>query len=84
MSPLGFEPPRRMFDFLAVRFKGTTASVQEQTLSWLQVRDVANILIRSSLKSMPFQRILFHMSRSRGYCFIRVCPLDVLSEECLP
>lgn len=36
MSPLGFDASQ-MYGFLSVRFINTPASVQEQTLSWLQV-----------------------------------------------
>ena len=36
MSPLGFDATQ-MYNFIAVRFKNTSASVQEQTLTWLQV-----------------------------------------------
>ena len=36
MSPLGFDDTQ-MYKFISIRFESTSASVQEQTLSWLQV-----------------------------------------------
>lgn len=36
LSPLGFDA-KKMYRFLSVRFKKTTAKVQEQALTWLQV-----------------------------------------------
>lgn len=41
MSPLGFDAVT-MYQFISVRFSNTSASVQEQTLSWLQVRITYN------------------------------------------
>jgi hypothetical protein len=37
MSPLGFDA-KKLYYFVAVRFKKTSAKVQEQALNWLQVR----------------------------------------------
>lgn len=36
MSPLGFDA-KKLYHFVAVRFKGTEPRVQEQALRWLQV-----------------------------------------------
>jgi hypothetical protein len=36
MSPLGFDATK-LYNFIGVRFKGTTAKVQEQSLTWIQV-----------------------------------------------
>lgn len=36
MSPLGFDA-KKMYHFVAVRFKKTSPKVQEQALAWLQV-----------------------------------------------
>jgi len=38
MSPLGFDA-KKLYRFVAVRFKKTSAKVQEQALNWLQVRN---------------------------------------------
>jgi hypothetical protein len=43
MSPLGFDA-KKLYHFVAVRFKKTSAKVQEQALNWLQVRKVATYL----------------------------------------
>ncbi|XP_042883659.1 protein unc-79 homolog isoform X4 [Penaeus japonicus] len=48
MSPLGFDASQ-MYGFLSVRFVSTQASVQEQTLSWLQILSSLNIVIPMSL-----------------------------------
>lgn len=37
MSPLGFDATK-LYNFIGVRFKGTTAKVQEQSLTWIQVK----------------------------------------------
>lgn len=37
MSPLGFDA-KKLYRFVAIRFKKTSAKVQEQALNWLQVR----------------------------------------------
>lgn len=37
MSPLGFDATK-LYNFIGVRFKGTTAKVQEQALTWIQVK----------------------------------------------
>lgn len=36
MSPLGFDS-KKMYQFVAIRFQRTTATVQQQALKWLQV-----------------------------------------------
>ncbi|XP_047487267.1 protein unc-79 homolog [Penaeus chinensis] len=48
MSPLGFDASQ-MYGFLSVRFINTPASVQEQTLSWLQILSSLNIVIPMNL-----------------------------------
>lgn len=37
MSPLGFDS-KKMYNFVVIRFKNTSAKVQEQALHWLQVK----------------------------------------------
>lgn len=37
MSPLGFDATK-LYNFIGVRFIGTTAKVQEQSLTWIQVK----------------------------------------------
>lgn len=37
MSPLGFDATK-LYNFIGVRFKSTTAKVQEQALTWIQVK----------------------------------------------
>jgi len=37
MSPLGFDATK-LYNFIGVRFKCTTAKVQEQALTWIQVK----------------------------------------------
>ncbi|XP_050714372.1 protein unc-79 homolog isoform X4 [Eriocheir sinensis] len=44
MSPLGFDAPQ-MYQFISFRFKKTSANVQEQTLSWLQILSSLNIVV---------------------------------------
>jgi hypothetical protein len=44
MSPLGFDA-KKLYYFVAARFKKTSARVQEQALNWLQVRRVVLIHI---------------------------------------
>jgi hypothetical protein len=39
MSPLGFDA-KKLYRFVTIRFKKTSAKVQEQALNWLQVRRV--------------------------------------------
>lgn len=41
MSPLGFDASQ-MYQFISLRFNKTSANVQEQTLSWLQVRSLVD------------------------------------------
>ncbi len=36
LSPLGLQP-KQMYQFISIRFENTTAPIQEQALSWLQV-----------------------------------------------
>ncbi|KAK3873352.1 hypothetical protein Pcinc_021639 [Petrolisthes cinctipes] len=48
MSPLGFDAVT-MYQFISVRFSNTSASVQEQTLSWLQILSSLNIVIPMTL-----------------------------------
>lgn len=36
MSPLGFDA-KKMYNFVGLRFKNTSAGIQEQALRWLQV-----------------------------------------------
>nr|XP_045612898.1 protein unc-79 homolog isoform X4 [Procambarus clarkii] len=48
MSPLGFDATQ-MYKFISVRFTNTSGSVQEQTLSWLQILTSLNIVIPMSL-----------------------------------
>ncbi|XP_069937362.1 protein unc-79 homolog isoform X2 [Cherax quadricarinatus] len=48
MSPLGFDATQ-MYKFISVRFTNTTGSVQEQTLSWLQILTSLNIVIPMNL-----------------------------------
>lgn len=38
MSPLGFDATK-LYNFIGVRFKGTPAKVQEQALTWIQVKE---------------------------------------------
>lgn len=42
MSPLGFDATK-LYNFIGVRFKGTPAKVQEQALTWIQVKDKKEI-----------------------------------------
>nr|XP_018900718.1 PREDICTED: protein unc-79 homolog isoform X2 [Bemisia tabaci] len=44
MSPLGFDA-KKMYHFVAVRFKKTSPKVQEQALAWLQVLTALEIVI---------------------------------------
>ncbi|XP_021924860.1 protein unc-79 homolog isoform X4 [Zootermopsis nevadensis] len=44
MSPLGFDA-KKLYQFVAVRFKKTSAKVQEQALNWLQILTVLDIVI---------------------------------------
>ncbi|KAJ9597430.1 hypothetical protein L9F63_011724, partial [Diploptera punctata] len=44
MSPLGFDA-NKLYNFVAIRFKKTSAKVQEQALSWLQILTVLDIVI---------------------------------------
>ncbi|XP_071543773.1 protein unc-79 homolog isoform X4 [Panulirus ornatus] len=48
MSPLGFDASQ-MYRFISIRFNKTSASVQEQTLSWLQILTSLNIVIPMTL-----------------------------------
>ncbi|XP_068237998.1 protein unc-79 homolog isoform X5 [Palaemon carinicauda] len=48
MSPLGFDA-NQMYKFISVRFVNTSASVQEQTLSWLQILSSLEIIIPMTL-----------------------------------
>ncbi|XP_066975472.1 protein unc-79 homolog isoform X11 [Macrobrachium rosenbergii] len=48
MSPLGFDA-NQMYRFISVRFVNTSASVQEQTLSWLQILSSLDIVIPMNL-----------------------------------
>ncbi|XP_064117132.1 protein unc-79 homolog isoform X3 [Macrobrachium nipponense] len=48
MSPLGFDA-NQMYRFISVRFVNTSASVQEQTLSWLQILSSIDIVIPMNL-----------------------------------
>ncbi|KAK7086039.1 Protein unc-79, partial [Halocaridina rubra] len=48
MSPLGFDSAQ-MYKFISMRFVNTTASVQEQTLSWLQILSSIDIVIPLTL-----------------------------------
>ncbi|XP_063244249.1 protein unc-79 homolog [Bacillus rossius redtenbacheri] len=48
MSPLGFDT-KKLFRFITVRFKKTTAKVQEQALHWLQVLSMLGIVIPRTL-----------------------------------
>ncbi|KAG7162816.1 unc-79-like 2 [Homarus americanus] len=54
MSPLGFDATQ-MYKFISVRFTNTSGSVQEQTLSWLQILTSLNIVIPMSLLLMIFR-----------------------------
>lgn len=42
MSPLGFDATK-LYNFIGVRFKGTTAKVQEQALTWIQVKKIREV-----------------------------------------
>lgn len=44
MSPLGFDA-KTMYNFVAIRFEKTTATVQQQALHWLQILTKLEILI---------------------------------------
>lgn len=44
MSPLGFDATK-LYNFIGVRFKGTTAKVQEQALTWIQVMQLIIVLL---------------------------------------
>lgn len=44
MSPLGFDATK-LYNFIGIRFKGTTAKVQEQALTWIQVKPLKIFLI---------------------------------------
>ncbi|XP_012272273.1 protein unc-79 homolog [Orussus abietinus] len=44
MSPLGFDA-KKMYNFVAKRFKNTSAKVQEQALNWLQTLTMLEIMI---------------------------------------
>lgn len=44
MSPLGFDATK-LYNFIGIRFKGTTAKVQEQALTWIQVKLLNTFLI---------------------------------------
>ncbi|XP_069685618.1 protein unc-79 homolog isoform X4 [Periplaneta americana] len=44
MSPLGFDA-KKLYRFIAIRFKKTSAKVQEQALNWLQTLTVLEIVI---------------------------------------
>ncbi|XP_073986418.1 UNC-79 domain-containing protein isoform X3 [Rhodnius prolixus] len=48
MSPLGFDA-KKLYHFVAVRFKGTEPRVQEQALRWLQVLTALEIMIPTHL-----------------------------------
>uniref|UniRef100_A0A0P4WEN1 Protein unc-79 homolog n=3 Tax=Scylla olivacea TaxID=85551 RepID=A0A0P4WEN1_SCYOL len=48
MSPLGFDAAQ-MYQFITLRFTKTSASVQEQTLSWLQILSSLNIVVSMDL-----------------------------------
>ncbi|KAG0705547.1 Protein unc-79 [Chionoecetes opilio] len=48
MSPLGFDAPQ-MYQFITLRFIKTSANVQEQTLSWLQILSSLNIVVSMDL-----------------------------------
>ncbi|XP_066903218.1 protein unc-79 homolog isoform X4 [Halyomorpha halys] len=48
MSPLGFDA-KKLYHFVAVRFKGTSPKVQEQALRWLQVLTMLEIMIPTHL-----------------------------------
>lgn len=48
MSPLGFDAAQ-MYQFITLRFRKTSASVQEQTLSWLQILSSLNIVVSMDL-----------------------------------
>lgn len=37
MNPLGFDATK-LYNFIGVRFNGTAAKVQEQALTWIQVK----------------------------------------------
>jgi len=39
MNPLGFDATK-LYNFIGVRFKGTCARVQEQALTWIQVKQI--------------------------------------------
>lgn len=42
MSPLGFDATK-LYNFIGVRFKGTPSKVQEQALTWIQVKKKGNL-----------------------------------------
>ncbi|CAH1714206.1 unnamed protein product [Aphis gossypii] len=44
MNPLGFDATK-LYNFIGVRFKGTSAKVQEQALTWIQVLTSLEIII---------------------------------------
>jgi len=43
MNPLGFDATK-LYNFIGIRFKRTSAKVQEQALTWIQVSIIVNRL----------------------------------------
>lgn len=65
MSPLGFDA-KKLYQFVAVRFKKTSAKVQEQALNWLQVRRVLRFYTYCFMKLLT----LFSLKKSQSSMLI--------------
>lgn len=65
MSPLGFDA-KKMYHFVAIRFKQTTPKVQEQALTWLQVLTALEIVIPLHLLFTFFEDGINSMKESEA------------------